>query len=107
MQGQIERHLLEWTVYGWVVQILPSKKAKTAFCLTCQREKSGNFPSQERTSLQHRTFQWRTYFISRWVLIKNSKGVIIGAIGVSGSSAEKDHTVAVAESRHYKYLTFE
>ena len=30
------------------------------------------------------------------VLIKNSNGDIIGAIGVSGSSVENDHTVAVA-----------
>ena len=30
------------------------------------------------------------------VLIKNSSGEIIGAIGVSGSSVENDHTVAVA-----------
>lgn len=30
------------------------------------------------------------------VLIKNTEGIIIGAIGVSGSSVENDHTVAVA-----------
>lgn len=30
--------------------------------------------------------------------VKNSEGVIIGAIGVSGSTVENDHTVAVAGS---------
>ena len=33
------------------------------------------------------------------VLIKNSSGEIIGAIGVSGSSVENDHTVAEAGAR--------
>lgn len=33
------------------------------------------------------------------VPIKNSEGVIIGAIGVSGSSVENDHTVALAGSK--------
>lgn len=32
------------------------------------------------------------------VPIKNSEGAVIGAIGVSGSSVENDHTVAVAGS---------
>lgn len=32
------------------------------------------------------------------VPIKNSEGVIIGAIGVSGSTVENDHTVAAAGS---------
>ncbi len=30
------------------------------------------------------------------VLLKNSKGEVVGAIGVSGSTVENDHTVAVA-----------
>ena len=30
------------------------------------------------------------------VVIKNAKGVVIGAIGVSGSSVENDHAVALA-----------
>ena len=33
------------------------------------------------------------------VLIKNSDGIIIGAIGVSGSSVENDHTVAEAGAK--------
>lgn len=36
------------------------------------------------------------------VLIKNNKGEIIGAIGVSGSSVENDHTVAVAGAEAIK-----
>lgn len=32
------------------------------------------------------------------VPIKNNEGAIIGAIGVSGSTVENDHTVAVAGS---------
>jgi len=38
------------------------------------------------------------------VPIKNSDGAIIGAIGVSGSSVENDHTVAVAGSQAIEYL---
>lgn len=36
------------------------------------------------------------------VLIKNSDGKIIGAIGVSGDSVENDHTVALAGSEAVK-----
>ncbi len=38
------------------------------------------------------------------VLIKNKKGEVIGAIGVSGSSVENDHTVAEAGAKAIEML---
>ncbi len=72
------------------------KKAKTARYFNMNTGAIGELsqPGQPLFNIEHSNNGLITF--PGGVLIKNATGEIIGAIGVSGSSVENDHTVAEA-----------
>ena len=74
------------------------KKAKTARFFDMNTGTIGELsqPGQPLFNIEHSNNGLITF--PGGVPIKNSQGEIIGAIGVSGSSVENDHTVAEAGS---------
>ena len=72
------------------------KKAKTARFFDMNSGKIGELaqPGQPLYNIEHSNNGLITF--PGGVPIKNANGEIIGAIGVSGSSVENDHTVAEA-----------
>jgi uncharacterized protein GlcG (DUF336 family) len=72
------------------------KKAKTARFFDMNTGEIGNLsqPGGALFNIEHSNGGLITF--PGGVPIKNKEGVIIGAIGVSGSTVENDHTVALA-----------
>ena len=82
---------------AWIGSIdISQKKAKTAawFTMDTAALVDAVQPGAPLYNIEHSNGGLITF--PGGVLIKNSSGEIIGAIGVSGSSVENDHTVAVA-----------
>ena len=82
---------------AWIGSIdISQKKAKTAawFTMDTAALVDAVQPGAPLYNIEHSNGGLITF--PGGVLIKNSNGEIIGAIGVSGSSVENDHTVAVA-----------
>jgi len=82
---------------AWIGSIdISQKKAKTAAWFTMDTADLVDAvqPGAPLYNIEHSNGGLITF--PGGVLIKNSTGEIIGAIGVSGSSVENDHTVAVA-----------
>ena len=82
---------------AWIGSIdISQKKAKTAAWFTMDTADLVDAvqPGAPLYNIEHSNGGLITF--PGGVLIKNSGGEIIGAIGVSGSSVENDHTVAVA-----------
>ena len=82
---------------AWIGSIdISQKKAKTAAWFTMDTADLVDAvqPGAPLYNIEHSNGGLITF--PGGVLIKNSNGEIIGAIGVSGSSVENDHTVAVA-----------
>ncbi|TDO71112.1 uncharacterized protein GlcG (DUF336 family) [Flavobacterium chryseum] len=82
---------------AWIGSIdISHKKAKTAawFTMDTAALVDAVQPGAPLYNIEHSNGGLITF--PGGVLIKNSNGEIIGAIGVSGSSVENDHTVAVA-----------
>nr|WP_294923208.1 heme-binding protein [uncultured Flavobacterium sp.] len=82
---------------AWLGSIdISQKKAKTAawFTMDTAALVDAVQPGAPLYNIEHSNGGLITF--PGGVLIKNSSGEIIGAIGVSGSSVENDHTVAVA-----------
>jgi uncharacterized protein GlcG (DUF336 family) len=75
------------------------KKAKTARFFNMPTGKLGELaqPGQPLFNIEFSNGGLITF--AGGVPIKNSKGIIIGAIGVSGSSVENDHEVATAGAK--------
>ena len=82
---------------AWIGSIdISQKKAKTAAWFTMDTADLVDAvqPGAPLYNIEHSNGGLITF--PGGVLIKNSNGEIIGAIGVSGSSVENDHAVAVA-----------
>jgi uncharacterized protein GlcG (DUF336 family) len=82
---------------AWIGSIdISFKKAKTAAWFTMDTAILSPLvqPGQSLYNIEHSNGGLITF--PGGVVIKNKEGVIIGAIGVSGSSVENDHAVAVA-----------
>ena len=82
---------------AWIGSIdISHKKAKTAawFTMDTAALVDAVQPGAPLYNIEHSNGGLITF--PGGVLIKNSNGEIIGAIGVSGSSVENDHSVAVA-----------
>lgn len=82
---------------AWIGSIdISHKKAKTAawFTMDTAALVDAVQPGAPLYNIEHSNGGLITF--PGGVVIKNSNGEIIGAIGVSGSSVENDHTVAVA-----------
>ena len=82
---------------AWIGSIdISQKKAKTAAWFTMDTADLVDAvqPGTPLYNIEHSNGGLITF--PGGVLIKNSNGEIIGAIGVSGSTVENDHTVAVA-----------
>ena len=82
---------------AWIGSIdISQKKAKTAAWFTMDTADLVDAvqPGAPLYNIEHSNGGLITF--PGGVLIKNSTGEIIGAIGVSGSSVENDHTVALA-----------
>lgn len=82
---------------AWIGSIDVSfKKAKTARYFNMDTGEIGKLsqPGGSLYNIEHSNGGLITF--PGGVLIKNAKGDIIGAIGVSGSSVENDHAVATA-----------
>ena len=82
---------------AWIGSIdISQKKAKTAAWFTMDTADLVDAvqPGAPLYNIEHSNGGLITF--PGGVLIKNSNGEIIGAIGVSGSTVENDHTVAVA-----------
>jgi uncharacterized protein GlcG (DUF336 family) len=75
------------------------KKAKTARFFDMDSGKIGELsqPGKPLFNIEHSNNGLITF--PGGVLLKNSSGDIIGAVGVSGSSVENDHEVAEAGSK--------
>ena len=75
------------------------KKAKTARFFDMDSGKIGELsqPGKPLFNIEHSNNGLITF--PGGVLLKNSSGEIIGAVGVSGSSVENDHEVAEAGSK--------
>jgi len=75
---------------------IAQKKAKTAAWFTMDTAALSPLvqPGQPLYNIEHSNGGLITF--PGGVVITNDKGVIIGAIGVSGSTVEDDHTVATA-----------
>lgn len=88
---------------AWIGSIdISQKKAKTAawFTMDTAALVDAVQPGAPLYNIEHSNGGLITF--PGGVLIKNSNGEIIGAIGVSGSSVENDHTVAVAGAESLK-----
>lgn len=72
------------------------KKAKTARFFDMSSGEIGKLsqPSESLYNIEHSNGGLISF--PGGVLLKNNKGEIIGAVGVSGSSVENDHSVATA-----------
>ena len=82
---------------AWIGSIdIALRKAKTARFFNMESGEIGKLsqPGGQAWQIEHSNGGLITF--PGGVPIKNSKGVIIGAIGVSGSSVENDHAVAQA-----------
>jgi uncharacterized protein GlcG (DUF336 family) len=82
---------------AWLGSIdISQKKAKTARYFNMDSGKIGELsqPGGPLYNIEHSNGGLITF--PGGVLIKNAQGVIIGAIGVSGSTVENDHAVAQA-----------
>lgn len=82
---------------AWIGSIdISHKKAKTAawFTMDTAALVDAVQPGAPLYNIEHSNGGLITF--PGGVLIKNSNGEIIGAIGVSGNSVENDHTVALA-----------
>ncbi|CAM4265266.1 GlcG/HbpS family heme-binding protein [Gillisia limnaea] len=78
------------------------KKAKTACFFDMETGEPGKLsqPGQPLFNIQHSNNGLITF--PGGVLVKDSGGEIIGAIGVSGSVVENDHEVATYAANNYK-----
>ena len=84
---------------AWIGSIdISFKKAKTAAWFTMDTAALSPLvqPSASLFNIEHSNGGLITF--PGGVVIKNAAGEVIGAIGVSGSSVENDHEVAVAGS---------
>jgi len=82
---------------AWIGSIdISQKKAKTAAWFTMDTAALSPLaqPGAPLFNIEHSNGGLITF--PGGVAIKNAQGVVIGAIGVSGSSVEDDHEVAVA-----------
>ena len=82
---------------AWIGSVdISSKKAKTAAWFTMDTAALTPLvqPGQSLYNIEHSNGGLITF--PGGVVIKNEAGDVIGAIGVSGSSVENDHEVAVA-----------
>lgn len=82
---------------AWIGSVdISFKKAKTAAWFTIDTAALSPLvqPGQPLFNIEHSNGGLITF--PGGVAIKNAAGDVIGAIGVSGSSVENDHTVAVA-----------
>ena len=82
---------------AWIGSIdIALRKAKTARYFNMETGEIGKLsqPGGQAWQIEHSNGGLITF--PGGVPIKNSKGEIVGAIGVSGSSAENDHAVAQA-----------
>jgi uncharacterized protein GlcG (DUF336 family) len=82
---------------AWIGSIdIALRKAKTARYFNMETGEIGKLsqPGGQAWQIEHSNGGLITF--PGGVPIKNSKGQIVGAIGVSGSSAENDHVVAQA-----------
>jgi uncharacterized protein GlcG (DUF336 family) len=82
---------------AWIGSIdIALRKAKTARYFNMETAEIGKLsqPGGQAWQIEHSNGGLMSF--PGGVPIKNSNGEIIGAIGVSGSSAENDHTVAQA-----------
>ena len=80
---------------AWIGSVdISFKKAKTAAWFTMDTKSLSPLvqPGQPLYNIEHSNGGLITF--AGGVVIKNSAGEVIGAIGVSGSSVENDHTVA-------------
>ena len=75
------------------------KKAKTARFFDMNTGEIGKLsqPGQPLFNIEHSNGGLISF--PGGVVLKNKKGQIIGAVGVSGSSVENDHTVAAAAAK--------
>lgn len=78
------------------------KKAKTARYFDMETGELGKLsqPGQPLFNIEHSNNGLITF--PGGVLVKDSSGEIIGAIGISGSSVEDDHEVATYAANNYK-----
>ena len=78
------------------------KKAKTARFFDMETGELGKLsqPGQPLFNIEHSNSGLITF--PGGVLVKDSSGEIIGAVGVSGSSVENDHEVATYAANNYK-----
>ncbi len=82
---------------AWIGSVdISFKKAKTAAWFTMDTAALSPLvqPGQPLFNIEHSNGGLITF--PGGVVIKNAAGDVVGAIGVSGSSVENDHTVAVA-----------
>ena len=82
---------------AWIGSVdISFKKAKTAAWFTMDTAALSPLvqPGQPLFNIEHSNGGLITF--PGGVVIKNNAGEVIGAIGVSGSSVENDHTVALA-----------
>ena len=85
---------------AWLGSIdIAMRKAKTARCFNMDTGAIGELsqPGGPLFNIEHSNGGLITF--PGGVLLKNGAGEIIGAIGVSGSTVENDHTVAVAGAK--------
>jgi uncharacterized protein GlcG (DUF336 family) len=88
---------------AWIGSIdIALRKAKTARYFNMESGEIGKLsqPGGQAWQIEHSNGGLITF--PGGVPIKNSKGQIVGAIGVSGSSAENDHLVAQAGANAMK-----
>ncbi|MEO8770119.1 MAG: heme-binding protein [Ferruginibacter sp.] len=88
---------------AWIGSVdISFKKAKTAAWFTMDTAALSPLvqPGQPLFNIEHSNGGLITF--PGGVIIKNAAGEIIGAIGVSGSSVENDHAVAVAGAESVK-----
>jgi uncharacterized protein GlcG (DUF336 family) len=90
--------------HGWASFDISQRKAKTARYFNMDSGEIGKL-SQPGGSLYNYNIEHSNGGLITFpggVLIKNAAGDIIGAIGVSGSSVENDHAVALADAEAVK-----
>lgn len=88
---------------AWIGSVdIAQKKAKTAAWFTMDTASLSPLvqPGQPLYNIEHSNGGLITF--PGGVAIKNASGHVIGAIGVSGSTVENDHTVAVAGAEAVK-----
>ncbi len=88
---------------AWIGSVdISFKKAKTSAWFTMDTASLTSLvgPNQPLYNIEHSNGGLITF--PGGVVIKNAAGHVIGAIGVSGSSVENDHTVALAGAEAVK-----